>query len=120
MLVTFKCQYFDEFNNHGGRSHLTFRTAAIEPKAQAMIYIVHGRDPTVPTLIETSEWWLYWPLQYLAYAHRDIKVELRSADDRRPLDQQAFANMEAWIVEFAEAEAAWHAEQCWPPLRRIS
>jgi hypothetical protein len=120
MLATFMWQYFDEFNLNGGRSHLTFRTAAIEPKAHAMACILHGRDPAVPTLVMTSEWWLYWPLQYLAYDRRDLKVELRSADDPRPLDQQAFANMEAWIVEFAEEEAGWQAERALAAIDRRS
>ena len=106
MLATFKTQYFDEFNEGGGRSHLTFRTAGVEPKQQAM------SDPPRPRSTrasphQTSEWWLYWPLQYLAYAHDDVIVEFRSADDPRPLDQLAFADMEHWIVEFSDKRDRW-------------
>jgi hypothetical protein len=116
MLSTFKGQYFHEFTYNGGRSHLTFRTAAIEPKQQAMDLIERQREPGLPLLIQTSEWWLYWPLQYLAYAHEDVKVELRSLDDPRPLNQQAFVDMETWIVEFATEEAGWHVEKAWSAL----
>lgn len=113
MLATFKQHYFDELNQLGGRSHLTFRTAAVEPKQQAMEAIVRQREPGRPLLIQTSEWWLYWPLQYLAYAHDDVAVELRSRDDPRPLDQQGFVDRETWIVEFAEEEAGWLVEKAW-------
>ena len=116
LLATFKSQYFDEFHQHGGRSHLTFRTAATEPKQQAMDLIAHERDPGVPLLIQTSEWWLYWPLQYLAFAHEGVTVELRCADDPRPLDQQPFVGLESWIVEFAETDAGWHVEKAWNTL----
>jgi hypothetical protein len=116
MLSTFKAQYFHEFKQYGGRSHLTFRTAAVEPKQQVMDVIARERDADMPLLIQTSEWWLYWPLQYLAYAHDEVKVELRSADDPRPLDQQAFVDMETWIVEFAQQEAGWRVEKAWSAL----
>jgi hypothetical protein len=116
MLATFKSQYFDEFNQHGGRSHLTFRTASVEPKQQAMDLIVRERNRNVPLLIQTSEWWLYWPLQYLAHAHDDVIVELRSPDDPRPLDQQSFDDLESWIVEFAGTEAGWRLEKAWAAL----
>jgi hypothetical protein len=117
MLATFKTNYFDELEQHGGRSHRAFRTAAIEPKQQAMDLIARERATAMPLLIQTSEWWLYWPLQYLAYAHDDVIVELRSPDDPRPLDEQAFDDMETWIVEFATEEAGWHVEKAWMALR---
>ena len=116
VLSTFKSQYFHEFKQYGGRSHLTFRTAASEPKQQAMHLIAQAREPGLPLLIQTSEWWLYWPLQYLAYAHNDVKVELRSPDDPRPLDQQALVEMETWIVEFAAEEAGWRVQRAWAAM----
>ncbi|MEX2137648.1 MAG: hypothetical protein WD894_00175 [Pirellulales bacterium] len=116
ILSTFKGQYFHEFKQSGGRSHVTFRTAAIEPKQQVMDLIDRQREPGLPLLIQTSEWWLYWPLQYLAYAHDDVNVELRSPDDPRPLDQQAFVDMETWIVEFAAEEAGWRLKKAWSVL----
>jgi hypothetical protein len=111
MLAIFKSRYFDEFNERGGRSHLTFRTAAAEPKQKAMDLIARHRDPNLPLLIQTSEWWLYWPLQYLAHASKDVTVELRRADDPRPLDEQDFIDVECWIVEFAEQDAGRRVEQ---------
>jgi hypothetical protein len=116
VISTFKSQYFDEFHEHGGQSHLTFRTAAAEPKQQAMDLIAGQREPGVPLLVLTSEWWLYWPLQYLAYAHDDVTVELRSADDPRPLDEQAFVDRETWIVEFAAEDAGWRLARSWASL----
>jgi hypothetical protein len=116
MLATFDTQYFDEFEQRGGRSHLTFRTAGVEPKQQVFERIAVEREPNVPLLVQTSEWWLYWPLRYLAYAHDDVLVELRSADDPRPVDQLAFPNMETWIVEFSESETAWKLGQSYAAL----
>jgi hypothetical protein len=116
LLLVFKSQYFDEFNRHGGRSHLTFRTADVEPKQEAMDLMTSQRSGQSPLLIQTSEWWLYWPLQYLAYAHEEVLVELRSPHDPRPLEQQAFSDLESWIVEFAEEEAGWKIEQAWLDL----
>jgi hypothetical protein len=116
MLAAFKTNYFDELSKRGGNSHRAFRTAAIEPKQQAVSLIAGERAAGMPLLIQTSEWWLYWPLQYLAYAHDDVRVELRSLDDPRPLDQQAFDRMESWIVEFATEDAGWHVEKAWAAL----
>jgi hypothetical protein len=45
-----------------------------------------------------------------------VTVELRSADDPRPLDQQPFVGFESWIVEFAETDAGWHVEKAWNAL----
>jgi hypothetical protein len=46
----------------------------------------------------------------------DVSVELRSADDPRPLDQQAFADIEHWIVEFTDQEAGWNAYRSFAAL----
>jgi 4-amino-4-deoxy-L-arabinose transferase-like glycosyltransferase len=116
MLATFKSQYFDEFNERGGQSHLTFRTAGAEPKQQAFQTIALEREPNAPVLIQTSEWWLYWPLRYVAYAHNDVLVELRSSDDPRPVDQMNFPDMETWIVEFVESETAWTLQKSYAAL----
>ena len=86
-LFVFKRQYFDEFAMHGGNSHRTFRTAATEPK-QAALALILERSPTGrPVRISTSEWWLYWPLRYLAYAHEHIQVEHQDGEDSRSIEE---------------------------------
>ena len=46
LLASFYVNYFSEFATTGGRSHLTYVTAAIEPKQQALEHILaSGRGP---------------------------------------------------------------------------
>jgi 4-amino-4-deoxy-L-arabinose transferase-like glycosyltransferase len=85
-LLAFKVSYLDTLRATGGDSHLTFRTAAIEPKQQALRIILDevarsgsvqtrkrgDRQAVIPVVAEN--WWLYWPIQFLAGRNREIKV----------------------------------------------
>jgi 4-amino-4-deoxy-L-arabinose transferase-like glycosyltransferase len=100
MLYSFKVHYFDPLRATGGASHVTFRTARIEPKQQAIDLILrdvalskqaaasapehpqppgHSKAPigggvlsVQPILAES--WWLYWPLRFLACRNPDVDV----------------------------------------------
>jgi hypothetical protein len=108
-LFIFKQHYFDHFAVHGGNSHRTFRTAGVEPKQAAVSLILEHSPANVPIEIQTSEWWLYWPLRYLAYAHDNVTVLLRTADE--PQLKQSAAGRTTWLVEFAEKDAGWRLKR---------
>jgi 4-amino-4-deoxy-L-arabinose transferase-like glycosyltransferase len=107
LLFSFKTRYLDAIKETGGESHVTFRTAAIEPKQQAFQRILDdlaNRNPGLaqeasaprsaiiqenqlgserrrawPVLAE--DWWLYWPLRFLSSRHPEIAV-ISPEDDR--------------------------------------
>jgi len=87
-LLSFYVNYFREFAATGGRSHLAYRTAPIEPKQQALDRIIATRDATSRTTVVAQEWWTYWPIAYLS--SRDGRVSVN-----RTFDSSA-----AYVVEF--------------------
>ena len=64
LLAGFHANFFAFLPETGGRSHLTFRTAATEPKQAAWDYIkaiaISARHSDILRL-----WWNTWPLRYL-------------------------------------------------------
>jgi hypothetical protein len=98
-LYSFKVHYLDALRRTGGESHLTFRTAQIEPKQQALRMILDdvlsrtgticqrrggaralgGNDQVAagsrsvePVIAE--DFWLYWPLRFLACGRAEIEI----------------------------------------------
>jgi 4-amino-4-deoxy-L-arabinose transferase-like glycosyltransferase len=97
-LLAFKMSYLDTLSATGGDSHLTFRTASVEPKQQALriilddisrpeldlpqggassgVNIISERrrdDQTVSTVV-AENWWLYQPIRFLAGRNPEIAV----------------------------------------------
>ena len=102
MLATFQIAFFDFFHQTGGQSHRTFRTAAIEPKAAALEYIVSHSTGFVH--IAASEWWNYWPIRYLANV-RSRETGMREFDvefARAPAVDPAASDICLWQVEFSD------------------
>ncbi len=100
--VTFALGYFDFIERTGGLSHRAFRTAASEPKLAAFKAIVAQRPADEAIEIVASEWWLYWPLAYMALGEDHVRVSgLRQAIDpqavQRPRSEPAAT---IWYVEF--------------------
>ncbi len=127
MLFAFQLEYFNEFHLTGGQSHRTFRTGVVEPKQAALELAMqlHSENNSSrgksasdePLLIVTSEWWLYWPLRYLASRAPNVNVELQSnegaiASSAPPLDAVVTR------IEFASSAAAWRIEQTIAQRRR--
>jgi hypothetical protein len=97
-LLVFKVAYLDTLRATGGGSHPTFRTAAVEPKQAAFDIIVDdlmwsetasakgavspkaGKAPAAPapervaTTVLAEDWWLYWPIRFLACRNPGIEV----------------------------------------------
>jgi hypothetical protein len=105
VLAGFQFGFFGFFRQTGGESHETFRTAAVEPKAAALDFII--RHSHGPTQIGASEWWNYWPLRYLAMGRSSesgpgaIDVEYANATDF----QRSDCSTSAWQVEFTGSPA---------------
>jgi len=76
LLGSFHVNYFRAFATTGGRSHLTYVTAAMEPKQQALIHILGRAAGSARVEIATRQWWLYWPIAYLATPHPAVSVRL--------------------------------------------
>jgi hypothetical protein len=68
--------YFLPLVREGGTSHSTYRTGAVEPKLAAFEFVnAHSRDAQV-VVVFAEDWWLYWPIRYLAWHERRIHVEM--------------------------------------------
>jgi len=107
-LVSFALAYFHVSHVTGGLSHRAFRTAAVEPKQAALERIVAQRATGAGTEIIAPEWWLYWPLAYLAYGEDRVRVRgLDGPWDARALTRQDphAADTDTWHVEFANTWA---------------
>jgi hypothetical protein len=104
MLYDFHQNYLQPIWSTGGRGHRTFRTAAIEPKKQALSLILEdlsaasGSNSARKTVIVAEDWWIYAPLNYLASPRSDISVDLL----RRFLKEDRFKSLmgEAYFVGF--------------------
>ncbi len=120
LLFSFKIHYLDAIRATGGESHVTFRTAEVEPKQQAFQLIVSdvaNRDPSLARETSTTrsgiveprvggeargswpvlaeDWWIYWPLRFLSSRHPEIAI-ISPEDDkfdighRTPVDWKPF------------------------------
>ena len=111
-LADFQTHYFRFIEQTGGESHLTFRTAAVEPKQAALDYILQNVRVTKETTaaqadvwIVCSEWWNLWPIRYLAASTSGVHVvtpaEAEASDDF----QQNLNLGQVWYVEFCDSPA---------------
>ena len=99
-LCSFYVNYFGVIERTGGLSHRTFRTANVEPKLQALQYVLEGRPPGEPVVIFTQQWWNRWPLEYLAMGQTDVTV--KSWAELTPNARSRFDG-QTWFVEFADS-----------------
>ena len=102
LLATFWVNYIRCFEVTGGNSHLTFRTAMVEPKAQALRIIQTESAASCATWIVADDWWLYWPLRYLA--GRDTKLHVVNSCDlpEELLDDANNLDTDLWCVHFTD------------------
>jgi hypothetical protein len=74
MLVLTGVMYFAPLIEHGGDAHPTFRTGAIEPKLAALDFVRTQAGTRIAIVCE--DWWLYWPVRYLAAGDPRLSVSL--------------------------------------------
>jgi len=100
LLRSFYVNYFVEFATTGGRSHLTYVTATIEPKQQALEHILARSAGPGRVAIATQQWWLAWPIAYLASEHPDVSVSLGLDVERHAGFSETLQNGRLFFVEF--------------------
>jgi hypothetical protein len=110
LLADFQEHYFGFVERTGGQSHLTFRTARVDPKSAALAAVLRERGRG-ETWIVSSQWWICCPMAYLAAAEPGLHViSARDAAERLP--PQALSEGRVWYAEFcatrelAEVEAS--------------
>jgi hypothetical protein len=103
--ATFYLGYFDFIERTGGRSHRAFRTAEVEPKLAALRYFNAQRSLEHPARIVASEWWIYWPLAYLAADQPDVRVVSGQPWQRASEKVSPPKSEETWYIEFAGSRA---------------
>ncbi len=105
LLADFDAHYFRFIEHTGGNAHLTFRTAAIEPKLAAFRYILDDASGTGPVWIVASQWWNRWPMRYLAPGNLRVNVSEIDELERSQAYRQAMAEGRVWRVEFFDTAA---------------
>jgi hypothetical protein len=83
--------YFVPLAMRGGDGYPMYRTGAVEPKLAAFEFLsMHSRDAEVVAIF-ADDWWLYWPLRYLAWHDRRMHVEVLGNYDSWPMPPGAKA-----------------------------
>jgi hypothetical protein len=101
---SFSVNYFQCFLATGGLSHNTFRTAAVEPKQQALEYVLAHRRGDKPARIVCRQWWNYWPVRYLAFHEPQVRVLTWDEYCHAADNQRRRCAEPTWFVEFAGTE----------------
>ena len=83
----------------GGQADLTFRTAAVEPKQAALRQI--AEETRGSAFIVSSQWWIRWPMRYLALQNDHICVPQPEHFVSSAEYQPALAAGRVWFVDFA-------------------
>ena len=78
------------------------RTAATEPKQQALEYILARAPGTDRVVIVSRQWWLVWPIAYLATAHPNVGVSMGLESERRGDFDEPLRRGRFFFVEFAD------------------
>jgi len=111
-LADFYVHYFQFIERTGGESHLTFRTAAIEPKQAALEYILENAATTkanngspTDTWIVCSEWWNLWPVRYLALPTSGVHVASPEKAETSAEFREQLRQGHVWYVEFHDSPA---------------
>lgn len=102
MLASFVLFYTAPLLTQGSSTHRTFRSAREEPKAAALRIILEQGPPGEPVRVYAEDWWLHWPMRYLA--SRDERVSFEY-DPRGNLDQDKVRRLAAdgaWVVGFED------------------
>lgn len=110
LLVQFQWNYFRHFEQTGGSSQATFRTAAWEPKLTTWRIVQQQRDPAQMAWLVVPQWWNYWPLAYLAAHDPNVRVvDWDEAGQDGSLDAALLAG-QVWFIEYSDSEAwtRWH------------
>jgi hypothetical protein len=92
LLGAFWVGYFRPLASGSPRQHRTFWTGQEEPKLAAYERIA-AQSPPPGTLIVAEDWWLKWPIAYLA---RPRSLDVVSANEAAP--SSVSANPRYWVA----------------------
>ena len=82
LAVVLTFGYFQPLVAEGGHGPSFYRTGPIEPKLAAFDFVnAHSRDVELAAVF-AEDWWLYWPIRYLAWHERRLHVEMLGHYDR--------------------------------------
>jgi hypothetical protein len=90
------------FSRSGGESHVAFRTAPVEPKVEALRYVLSQRTPGKPVQIVAGDWWTYWPLRYLAARSLDVQIQQLAGAAHDPNLESDIQRGTVWYVGFVD------------------
>jgi hypothetical protein len=76
LLLSFQTYFFRAFRHADPERHVTYRTGRKDPKQGAFEEVVSSRAPDHIALIRAEDWWIYWPLRYLAGPPGDVQVTI--------------------------------------------
>jgi hypothetical protein len=101
LVASFAGQYFGAFARTGGDSHLTYVTAGTEPKQQALAQVLARAPGSDRLFVVATEWWLYWPIAYLAAERPYVAVVRAWPAGDAPAFAEALARGRVFAVEFS-------------------
>jgi hypothetical protein len=104
LVLGFGVNYFAFIHRTGGRSHDTFRTAAVEPKTAALAHVLAARSADEETWIIADEYWNHRPLKYLAARQRGMHVASWEEAQASAAFRTALADARVWFIEFAGSD----------------
>ncbi len=118
LLADFHAHYFRFIEQTGGRAHMTFRTAAVEPKRAALQYILaesagRKREKTAAgdVWIVSSQWWIRQPIRYLALVEPDVRVPSPAEVRESEYYRRALGEGRVWFAEFCGTGALRRVEE---------
>jgi 4-amino-4-deoxy-L-arabinose transferase-like glycosyltransferase len=77
LFTTLLATYVQPLMARGSDSEVAFRTGSVEPKLAAYEYVQRDSARARVVRIVAEDWWLYWPLRYLAARDPRMHVELK-------------------------------------------
>lgn len=90
LSLSFAVNYLAELHEPSPRRENAFRTGDVDPKQLALAAVLHARDPKRTTVIFAQDWWIYWPVRYLAHREPNVRVTIfgQRWDYRFPRDYE--------------------------------
>jgi hypothetical protein len=116
LLASFHIHYFVGMQSGEGQ-HRAYRTGNIDPKEQALLYIDEIRNRQQQTLIIAEDWWVYWPMRYLALGYDGYFVAPQNPKDHpwfvteREVPDFPIPEAERFFVTFAGSPFDQHIRQ---------
>jgi hypothetical protein len=122
LLASFVVYFLAALQRPDPGRHVTYRTGDVEPKRAALAEVFARRSEQRATVVRAEDWWIYWPLRYLAGARPDLRITMEGTrrsgrpfprdfelPERHPSDAEVFGV--AWSGSGQDAEFARRAAE---------